>query len=139
APACSIEFYQKHYEKRLKTKAGAKSKLPILDIYNLNEKLELDDNVVSAYQKSLLYLVSRALEREIDKPLLGMQLHTKRLSAPGLTINYSDGKKKGNKDVTTSTSHGGFDNDVTTMNAIMQRILGKEPAAPFTKEEMKGY
>jgi len=138
APACSIDFYKQCYEPRL---AGAKSgktkvKLPNLSIYNLSEKLELDDNVALVYRKSLLYLVSNALERQTEKPILGMQRYSKRLAKhPGLSIQYSDGKKG----ATLSTSHGGFDNDVPTMNSIMTQILAKAPKEPFTKEEMKGY
>ncbi len=139
APACSIDFYKEHYEPRLNGQATgrAKVRLPALAIYNLTEKLELDDNVALVYRKSLLWLVSRAFERQIDKPLLGMQRYAKQLTAhPGMSIHKSDGKKGV---TTTSTSHGGFDNDVRTMNTIMTQILGKAPAKPFTENEMKGY
>jgi hypothetical protein len=138
APACSIDFYREHYEPRLQAeKSGTtRVKLPALSIFNLTEQLELDDNVALVYRKSLLYLVSRALERKTDMPLLGMQRHAKKLSKhPGLSMHYSDGKKG----VTTSTSHGGFDNDVKTMNTIMAQILKADPPHPFTKDEMKGY
>jgi len=139
APACSIDFYRKHYEPRLQGQAAddrSKVRLPALDIYSLNKKLELDDNVSLIYRKSLLYLVSRALERKIDKPLLGMQRYARKLTPyPDLSFHYSNGKKG----LTTSTSHGGFDNDVKTMNSIMTRILGEAPPEPFTKKEMKGY
>ncbi|MEH6824329.1 MAG: C1 family peptidase [Motiliproteus sp.] len=138
APACSIDFYKKHYEPRLDGQAPGKTKvrLPAMTIYNLIEKLELDDNVSLVYRKSLLWLVSRALERKIEKPLLGMQRFSQNLTAhPGMAIHYSDGKKG----VTTSTSHGGFDNDVKTMNTIMKQILKKAPPKPFTEKEMKGY
>ena len=37
---------------------------------------------------------------------------------------------------TASTSHGGFDNDPATMNDVLKRILGKLPAAPFTKDNL---
>ena len=138
APACSIDFYQKNYEPRLGGQESGKTKvrLPNLSIYNLTEQLELDDNVALVYRKSLLYLVSHALERESDKPILGMQRYSKKLAErPGLVFQYSNGKKG----VTTSTSHGGFDNDVKTMNTIMTQILNKAPSKPFTEEEMKGY
>lgn len=136
APACTIDFYQEHYAPRLgKTAAGSVS-LPALDIYNLVDELELDDQVAGVYRKSLLYLVSRALEREENKPLLGMEKYSSRLEAhKALKISYSDGKK-GN---TRSTSHGGFDNDMHTMNNLLQRILGAAPKYPFTEKEMKGY
>jgi len=138
APACSMDFYKEHYEPRLRGKdnGNAKGKLPHLAIFNLSESLELEDNVASVYRKSLLYMVSRALERKIDKPILGMQRYSKKLAAhPGLSIHYSDGKKG----VSTSTSHGGFDNDVKTMNMILGNILGNPPEKPFTEDEMQGY
>jgi len=140
APACSIDFYKKYYKPRLQKQAITEklTSLPDLTVYNLNEQLEKDDNVVLVYRKSLLYLVSRALERQTDKPLLGMQCFSKKLhEQPGLTFFYSEGDHK--KGVTASTSHGGFDNDVHTMNDIMRRILHKNPAKPFTAKEMKGY
>ena len=139
APACSIDFYKEHYEPRLKVQAGksAKTVLPALDVYNLVERLEKDDNVAYVYRKSLLCLVSRALERQMDKPILGMQHYSKELgNVPGLDLRYSDGRTG---DITRSTSHGGFDNDYRTMNAIMERILGKTPPYPFTEDEMEGY
>lgn len=80
--------------------------------------------------------MSRALERQTDKPILGMQRYSKKLTRrPGLSIHYSDGKKGD----TASISHGGFDNDVKTMNTIMAQILRQAPAQPFTPDEMKGY
>ena len=36
-----------------------------------------------------------------------------------------------------SESHGGFDNDATTMNTVLRRILGKKPAHPFTPKSLK--
>ncbi|MDH4318403.1 MAG: C1 family peptidase [Desulfobulbaceae bacterium] len=79
APACTIEFYEKHYAPRLEAISGGNggAHLPALDIYNLNERLEKDDNVATIYRKSFLYLISNALERESAKPLLGMQCFSK--------------------------------------------------------------
>lgn len=139
APACSVDFYREHYEPRLPGRAdgSAMTKLPTLDIYSLVERLEKEDNVAYVYRKSLLFLVSRALERQADKPILGMQRYSKELPATsGLNLHYSDGRTG---HVTRSTSHGGFDNDCRTMNAIMRRILGKEPPFPFEESEMEGY
>lgn len=138
APACTIDFYRRHYAPRLGTNAaGGITRLPVLDIYNLTEQLEKDDSVAKVYRKSLLYLVSRALERQRDKPLLGMQRYSNALAPqPGLSIHYSDGNK-GN--VSRSTSHGGFDNDAYTMNCILKRILGYSPKQRFLQEEMRGY
>ncbi len=136
APACTVDFYQKHYAPRL---AGDKQKmagLPVLDIYALTDKLELKDNVALVYRKSLLFLVSRALERQREKPILGMARYLDKVSsASNLNRIYSDGENG----ISRSVSHGGFDNDSFTLNAIMKRILGKEPPEPFLKKEVERY
>jgi len=109
APACTVDCFQEHYAPRLKA-GHAGTRLPALDIYNLTDKLELNDNVVKAYRKSLLYLVSNALERKQGKPILGMQKFSKDLpGSSGLKFIYSNGRGK----VTRSESHGGFDNVLT--------------------------
>jgi hypothetical protein len=136
APACSIAFFNEHYRPRLGKDATAATRLPALDVYNLRDALELADSV-GPYRKSLLYLVSHALERTREQPLLGMEKHAGRVGAhPGLQLHYSDGSKGS---VTRSTTHGGFDNDVFTMNSLLARILGAPPVKPFTAAEMKGY
>ena len=135
APACTIDFYEQHYAPRLGRNATG-TRLPRLDIYNLSEKAELDDSVAGVYRKSLLYLVSRAFERDVDKPILGMQRYSKDLkSRAGLNLIYSNSRNK----VSRSTSHGGFDNDVYTLNSMLGAILGSPPKHPFTAKEMKGY
>jgi hypothetical protein len=135
APACTMDFFHEHYAPRLQ--ANHKGiRLPALDIYNLTDKLERDDNVVKAYRKSLLYLVSSALERQQGKPLLGMQISSKPLEGTSrLKLLYSNGRGP----VTRSESHGGFDNDSYTMNSLLKRVLRTAPKHPFTDQEMKGY
>lgn len=135
APACSVDFYRKNYLPRLGSSAAEdRVKLPKLNIYNLNDELELDDNVAYAYRKSLLYLVSNAFERNKGKPILGIQKHSKKLAGPNF---YFSNGKTGN--ITRSKSHGGFDNDYRTMNHILRNILGETPKKPYKKEEMEGY
>lgn len=135
APACTIDFFDAHYAPRLGGNATG-VRLPRLDIYNLTEKAELEDNVAKMYRKSLLYMVSRAFEREKDKPILGMRRYSKLLEPrAGLNLIYSSGRGK----VTRSTTHGGFDNDHYTLNSMLTGILGTAPGKPFTAEEMKGY
>ena len=139
APACTVDFYRRHYHPRLgKTTGNGKAvRLPKLALYCLSDRLELDDNVAYAYRKSLLYLVSRALERERNKPLLGMERdHKKVKKGPGLKVIISKGGKTGRS---TSESHGGFDNDANTLNDIMKGILARKPPRPFTKTELKGF
>jgi hypothetical protein len=139
APACTIDFYNEHYAPRLgkPVKGSMLTRLPALDVYNLDAQREMEDTVGLVYRKSLLYLVSNALERQKAKPLLGMEIFAKKLpSTTGLKLIYSDGQT-GN--ITRSTTHGGFDNDIYTMNSIMRRILGAAPPLPFAENEMQGY
>jgi len=48
-----------------------------------------------------------------------------------LTIHYAQSR------VTSSESHGGFDNDPVTMNHVLRRVLGKKPGPEFTESSLK--
>ncbi len=134
APACSVDLYDRAYVPVLRGKT--KLKLGSLEVLNLNKRLELDDNVAFVYRKSLLFLVSNACERVAKRPLLGMAEFADQVDlADGkATIRYSDGSRG---PYTRSTSHGGFDNDPTTMNRALRRILGRPPKRPFTKTDLE--
>ncbi len=141
-PACTVELYKSTY---LETLRGNRSlNLNKMFVYNLKDKLERDDKVGSKlfYRKSLLYLVSNAFERKADgehlyeTPLLGMEKFKSEIKATASNgiepkFYYSNGV---NSRCTRSTSHGGFDNDPTTMNNILKVILGKKAKHEFTKE-----
>ncbi len=68
APACDIDFALNHFAPAL---ANGTLPPPALRIHVLSDRRELDDSV-GPYRKSLLYLVSRALERRHKTPLLGL-------------------------------------------------------------------
>jgi len=68
AAACSVDFANRQYVRAHNNGVLAKENL---HLYMQSEKNELDDTV-GPYQKSLLYLVSRALEGAHKTPLLGM-------------------------------------------------------------------
>ena len=65
APACTVQFANKHY-------AAQPELMKKLHMDILSDRVERDDNVVSIYRKSLLYLVSNAMEVDLRTPLLGM-------------------------------------------------------------------
>jgi hypothetical protein len=113
-----------------------------LSIFNLNDDTERDDSVARIYNKSLLYLVSEALDVRRKTPILGMQrcltdkdedrnqdaqaiLNSlgKPVTRRGSTVIYS---KRGPqlKLSSDSTTHGGFDNDVKTLNSTLRIIRG---------------
>ena len=68
APACTVEFANKHYIKACEKNIFTKDKM---FIHIMDDERERADNV-AIYKKSLLYLVSRALEDIHKTPLLGM-------------------------------------------------------------------
>jgi hypothetical protein len=107
----------------------------------LSDQRELDDVVgirdTNVYQKSLLYLVSRALERPrnghgFEIPLLGMAKFLDDGPAPVVRAQIES--SGGTVVVAPSTSpatgrsdavaHGDFDDDVPTMTSVVLRMLG---------------
>lgn len=140
APACAIDFFKQHYAPYLNG-SGAQELLDKIYLYNLQDKEELADTVsanfplLPSYSHSLLYLVSRAYEEGPETALAGMQRYVKQMpTATKLDIAYAARRGK-----STSTSHGGFDNDAPTLTTIMERILGKKAPAPPTADELTGY
>jgi hypothetical protein len=129
-------------------------------MYILSDVGERDDTV-GPYGKSLLYLVSNAFEGKRNVPLLGMERYVNASNpeftreekaaidkeiaalfsandgqASNLVIAGAVPPEKGEDvmvkpDVCRSDSHGGFDNDPYTMNAVLYRILGKAPKPIF--------
>ena len=128
APACTVDFYEKHYLPVLR--GDTTIDLAALQILNLTDDLEQQDEVLKIYNKSLLYLVSNAFER-LDEgqecmPLLGMETYSRDIDtvAGKARVFYSDGSSGR---VSHSRTHGGFDNDVTSMNFVLRTILGRLP------------
>jgi len=68
AAACTVEFANRHYARAVERGVLKRANL---HLHMLNDERERDDSV-GPYQKSLLYLVSRALEDWHKTPLLGM-------------------------------------------------------------------
>lgn len=120
-------------------------KLPLPSLFVLSEEQERDDSV-GPYGKSLLYLVSNAFEGTREVPLLGMKAYLdadpelaslfsgKVGRHPALVVSGQGGPTGSNSN---SSTHGGFDNDPDTMNAVMTRILGVVPQRLFTARDLK--
>jgi hypothetical protein len=136
APATTNKLFRSNFRELLKT-PSSQAGIDRMTIYNLTDKLERDDNVAAVYRKSLLYLVSRAFEENPRlAKILGIQKHNGRLTSnlSKLKIRYSDGNTGSG---TASESHGGFDNDIDTMNSVLRQILRKVPTQAFTKQTLK--
>ncbi len=106
-------------------------------IFTMVKDLELADSLGIFYGKSLLYLIYNALEPETDTPILGLDecLHGDRAlrdafglmggsSTLGGSVVWAVTQATSGPDASTSTSHGGFDDDAPTMNAVIRRVLG---------------
>jgi Papain family cysteine protease len=116
-------------------------------VFNLSDRRELDDVCAAggfnAYHKSLLYLVSRALEArasgQSEAPLLGMARFFDRplgrgtlrgeIRARGGDCVFSPTAAPDNSR-SDATSHGGFAGDTRTMTSVVMRVLGRATPAP---------
>lgn len=131
APACPMDFYRNN----IKTHLG-KSKVRALTHYHLDKERELDDNVALVYRKSLLYLVSHSYQSKSGTiPIMGMGKYWEGETHARITT-YNTGEHNA---ITSSSSHGGFDNDKSTMNHLLAEVLGKKPVHTFNKEHLEGY
>jgi len=140
APAGTLGLFTSHMQPFLE--AGRPDfRIAKMRIYNLKDELEQDDEVTRAYNKSLLYLVSRAFEEDTPAKILGLENDSKEirgLNISRLSIHYSKGAVK-NAKITASETHGGFDNDPVTMNHILRQILRSSRQSPiidFTKDSL---
>lgn len=129
APACSTALFKDAYLPAVKNK-----KIGRLALFAMNDKAERDDHCAKIYNKSLLYLVSRAFEDSAigaGTPVLGME---KWLAAdPELSALFVDkaadivfspnSQDEGTMWASRSTEHGGFDDDDATVKATLARIV----------------
>jgi hypothetical protein len=138
APAGTLDLFSSHMQPLLKALRPA-FRITEMAIYNLCETLERADEVTMAYNKSLLYLVSRSFEESVPARILGMEAYSsliERRKLPRLSVYYSKGAVPGAR-ITSSETHGGFDNDPLTMNHVLQRVLKGTPAREFTREQLE--
>jgi hypothetical protein len=133
APAIRIDDFAEYTLPAIKS-----GRCPKATMYILSKQQELDDTV-GPYGKSLLWLVSNALEDKRETPILGMKEYIQsEASLKKLAfqeIIESDGKGATGAQCMSET-HGGFDNDPATMNAVLSRILGKKPNPRFEPRDL---
>jgi hypothetical protein len=158
APACTVAFAARHY-------AADEEVMRRLHLEVLSDKEERDDNVASVYHKSLLYLVSNALETDLRTPILGLHavndvsydgwdgssdtgeaLATWRKAAESVGLAERTGVVAGRvrvavdssgQDVHQPAAHGSFDNDLDVMTRTLQRITGGPLS--MAVDDLRGY
>ncbi len=132
APALRVD----EFETSLLPMVG--SGIDSLVVYTMNADAEREDSCFRVYPRSLLYLVSEFFERPADTPLLGLERSIRDsqelLSAFGLdpaarqaaeviwSPTFPDAPAGSRS---TAVTHGGFDNDVDTMDSVANRVLGR--------------
>ncbi|UPG92210.1 peptidoglycan-binding protein [Luteibacter aegosomaticola] len=154
APACTVQFANQHYAPHANLMGCM-----YLDI--LSDEDERNDNVGAVYRKSLLYMVSDALEQDVRTPILGLA-NVMDPNYKGWDGSSTTGEALGNwrqaaKDshlsertelTTTSTvntsptttipaSHGSFDNNIAIVGRTIQRITGAKLTLPVT--DLRGF
>ena len=133
APACTLEFYEGAYRAALSGKQKNR-KIASLWQYLMVDSRETQDETMKPYGKSLLYLVSNAFEVEKETPLLGMEKFVEHFTPPAAHKLWFAGRDPAHTD---SVSHGGFDNDRSTMNDILAHILSKKPSAAMRFQQVE--
>jgi len=157
APACTVDFANRHYAPHAEV-----MKRLYLDV--LSDANERDDNVVEIYRKSLLYLVSNALEIDLRTPILGLAkvfdsakdgdwdgssstaetLGNWRAAAlaAGLakrwqTLDAPKIRTCADPETREAASHGSFDNNIDIVARTLQRITGAPLAVPV--DDLRGF
>jgi hypothetical protein len=133
APACTIELFKEAYLPAIEDQT-----LKQFALFVLSDKAELDDDCAGIYHKSLLYLISNALEARPripgfrdGIPLLGMEKFIKndpllqnlfgRKNAQ--LIISPNNEPEGFIQSAGARRHGDFDDDKQTVKATLARIL----------------
>jgi hypothetical protein len=145
APACTVRFAVQHYVPAIENKVLPRKRF---HIHLLSDAVEICDTV-GPYRKSLLYLVSRALETCHKMPILGLEQafdpkanpkwHEDELESVKLWQKFWSASGNGldvvsTRQVSTGTlgrriraCHGSFDNDAATIETTLRRIIGAKP------------
>ena len=157
APACTVQFANEHY-------APLPEVMRALYLYVLSDRVERNDNVAAIYRKSLLYLVSNALEMDLRTPLLGLCNTTdltyngwdgasstgetlkawRRAAAEaGLntadryTVLSADRVKTAEPNIDIDANHGCFDNSIDVLRTTLMRIRRSKLLAAV--DDLRGF
>ncbi|MDP9191008.1 MAG: C1 family peptidase [Acidobacteriota bacterium] len=134
APALTVDLFKQTYMPAIRS-GGIKK----FTLFTLTDAAEQDDHCANVYHKSLLYLVSNALENRVripvfrdGVPILGMAKFINKDSellklfklAKAEWILSPNAEQPGSNRHATSSSHGGFDDDGPTVRSTLDRIIG---------------
>jgi hypothetical protein len=139
APACTTRLFHEAYLDPIRAK-----RVKAAALFTLSDAAEQDDHCARIYHKSLLYLVSNALEDKPRKffakhgePILGMDRFIdldpalSKAIASGLIdqVVAPNAVTPGKIDASCATAHGAFDDDRPTVLATLARIRGTQKSS----------
>lgn len=134
APSITIEEFKQTYLPGIRRGA-----IKNFALYTLIDQAEQNDNCAKIYNKSLLYLISNAIENRRSEPLLGMEKFVRQDKELTTVFDERKGdwvRAPNNALISWWTSsarhHGDFDDDELTLRSTVMRILqSKEELPPF--------
>jgi hypothetical protein len=144
APAVRMDLFKDQVIPRLDD--GSISRF---EMYTMDEEAEKDDDLIEpigmpVYGKSLLYLISGALEPEEKAAILGLDERLRQ--EPAVTalfpphgphrLEFSHARGKPHNPATKSRKHGCFDNDDATMQSVFKSIKGAAAATAFPASDL---
>lgn len=151
APACTVDLFKEAYLPSLEDRT-----LEQFALFVLSDKAELDDHCANIYNKSLLYLVSNALESQPripgfrdGIPLLGMEKFISADQELGdlFTRDYArlvlapNNEAEGLVGSSGARHHGDFDDDPQTVKATLAYMLngsaGRTAVAPAASAKLQ--
>ncbi|MBM3117326.1 peptidoglycan-binding protein [Jeongeupia naejangsanensis] len=156
APACTMAFANTHYTPH-------QALMKRLHLHVLSDDNEHNDTVAEIYRKSLLYLVSNALETDRRTPLLGLE---KVFTTPDArdwdgasttfdTVNdwrrawadaggarrlhvWRDARVRSGPDTMISASHGSFDNNIEVIDQTLKLVTGND-VLTLPVDDLRGF
>lgn len=127
APAARVDLFQN----KVLPRVGSRKVVKRFSLFTMNKDLELADTVKWIYRKSLLYFVSRACEPDDKAKILGLQTSLDQspdvmalLRKKSADVIWSRTQEPHGHAACEADTHGGFDEDPATMDAVALRILG---------------
>ncbi len=139
APAITVADYERLVDPLVPKRAKR------VRIFTMSKDFERADTVTPAYRKSLLYLIYHALEPKPEEPVLGLEESlradprlVKRFGLAGTPsatgeVVWSQTAATSGAHASRSTTHGGFDNDVPTMDSAARGILAIADKVPLAQ------
>lgn len=121
APAVTCRLFEETVLKRLKNR-----RVRAYHQFHLKEEVEERDPTcrpILGYGRSLLYLVSESFEGGSSTPILGLEKDFRYHDVAGVKVFAAPGGSS------ASATHGGFDDDPDTMNAVIRLIKGSGTVA----------